>query len=61
MKLRLLFFLLAIATLSLTSCGSVRSSDCGLSKSLKILNIHDTTGPKTLLADTESQISKKDS
>jgi|GEM_PF-5865854 hypothetical protein len=34
-----------------TSCGSLKSSDCGLSKSLKIENIHDTKEAKIMLVD----------
>jgi hypothetical protein len=61
MTTKILFFLLAVATLSLTSCGSVRSSDCGLGKSLKILNIHDTNDAKILLVENNKVSNRKNS
>lgn len=42
-----------------TSCGSLKSSDCGLSKSLKIENIHDTKEAKIMLVDRTENYQNK--
>ena len=53
MNLKRIFFAVSIIGLSLTSCGSLRTSDCGLSKSLKIENIHEVKEPKIMLVDSQ--------
>ncbi len=52
LKFLLVLFIGAVVT---TSCGSMRGrGDCGLSKSLKIENIHDTKEGKIMLVDNQS-------
>jgi hypothetical protein len=40
----------AIALLSLSSCNNTQEAEVKVTKSLKILNIHDTVAAKILLA-----------
>jgi hypothetical protein len=50
MKLGYIVFLIGILSISTSSNSVVDNSDIEISKSLKILNIHDTEGPEVLLA-----------
>ncbi|MFC2109620.1 hypothetical protein ACFLSU_03515 [Bacteroidota bacterium] len=51
MNFKLVLFILVGISISTVSCGSMKSSNCGLSKSLKILNIHDQKEPRIMLVD----------
>lgn len=48
-----------LTSILFTSCGSLKSSDCGLSKSLKIENIHDTKEAKIMLVDSTESYQNK--
>jgi len=50
MKLGYIVFVIGILSILTSSNNAIKNLDIELSKSLKILNIHDTEGPKILLA-----------
>ena len=56
--MKIVVFALSASLFLLSSCGATRNSDCGLSKSLKILNIHDTKDAQILLVNNSSEISQ---
>lgn len=50
MEMKVFIFLSAITLLSLTASSNTQEKEVEVTKSLKILNIHDTTHAKILLA-----------
>ncbi|WP_139959260.1 hypothetical protein [Flavicella sediminum] len=61
MNFKLVLIIMVAVSASTISCGSMRSSNCGLSKSLKILNIHDQKEPQIMLVNNTELNNKQES
>ncbi len=59
MSLKNIIFVSIVAIFTLSSSNSTKESNCDLTKSLKILNIHDTIDGEVRLAKTVMPTDKK--